>query len=192
MTQVLARNRPHQSLFCLSRRVAEGAVDCLYHAGSNHGAALDVHRPFTATRPLADLRNFPASTTLFPMCSAPGQQLPHQRKRIMRPVFALLILCAIARGAYAQQSCEPDPAPSFEGVIGRTAQDSTPSLLQPARPSAGSPNVVYIVLDDTGFADLGCYGSAVSTPSIDSSPKAACYSTTFSRRRSALRPGLRC
>ena len=86
----------------------------------------------------------------------------------MRPVFALLILCAIARGAYAQQGCEPDPAPSFEGVIGRTAQDSTPSLLQPARPSAGSPNVVYIVLDDTGFGDLGCYGSAVSTPSIDS------------------------
>ena len=50
----------------------------------------------------------------------------------------------------------------------RTAQDSKPSLLQPARPAPGSPNVVYIVLDDTGFGDLGCYGSSVSTPGIDS------------------------
>ena len=31
----------------------------------------------------------------------------------------------------------------------------------------GSPDVVYIVLDDTGFGDLGCYGSAVATPHID-------------------------
>ena len=86
----------------------------------------------------------------------------------MRPVFALFILCAIAPGIYAQQACEAAPSPSFEGVIGRTAQDSTPSLLRPATPAAGSPNVVYIVLDDTGFGDLGCYGSSVSTPSIDS------------------------
>ncbi len=31
----------------------------------------------------------------------------------------------------------------------------------------GSPNVVVIVLDDTGFAQLGCYGSSISTPNID-------------------------
>jgi arylsulfatase A-like enzyme len=30
------------------------------------------------------------------------------------------------------------------------------------------PNVVMIVLDDLGFADLGCYGSASATPNIDS------------------------
>ncbi|MBV6507369.1 MAG: hypothetical protein JJLCMIEE_00413 [Acidimicrobiales bacterium] len=32
---------------------------------------------------------------------------------------------------------------------------------------AGAPNVVVIVLDDTGFAQLGCYGSDIATPSID-------------------------
>ncbi len=55
---------------------------------------------------------------------------------------------------------------SFEGVIGRTYAESTPAW--PQRPSsAGAPNVVVIVLDDTGFAQLGCYGSDIETPNID-------------------------
>ena len=31
----------------------------------------------------------------------------------------------------------------------------------------GAPNVVLVVLDDTGFAHLGCYGSTIETPNID-------------------------
>ena len=33
---------------------------------------------------------------------------------------------------------------------------------------AGAPNVVVVVLDDVGFAQLGCYGSDIATPAIDS------------------------
>lgn len=29
------------------------------------------------------------------------------------------------------------------------------------------PNVVYIVFDDTGFSDFGCYGSEINSPNID-------------------------
>lgn len=29
------------------------------------------------------------------------------------------------------------------------------------------PNILYIVLDDLGFSDLGCYGSEIATPNID-------------------------
>ncbi|MGW4801629.1 arylsulfatase, partial [Nonomuraea sp. NPDC004297] len=36
-----------------------------------------------------------------------------------------------------------------------------------ARPPAGAPNVLAIILDDTGFAQLGCYGSGIATPHID-------------------------
>ena len=28
-------------------------------------------------------------------------------------------------------------------------------------------NVVYIVLDDVGFSDLGCYRSEIKTPNLD-------------------------
>ncbi len=31
----------------------------------------------------------------------------------------------------------------------------------------GTPNIVYIVLDDVGFAQLGCFGSDIHTPNID-------------------------
>jgi arylsulfatase len=35
------------------------------------------------------------------------------------------------------------------------------------RPPAGAPNVVAIVLDDTGFAHLGSFGSDIATPHMD-------------------------
>src|SRR6266849_4424546 len=55
----------------------------------------------------------------------------------------------------------------FQGVIGKTVADSTPWWPQPPRPPGAAPNVVLIVLDDTGFAHLGCYGSTIDTPNID-------------------------
>jgi arylsulfatase A-like enzyme len=56
---------------------------------------------------------------------------------------------------------------AFSGVIGRTADESTPAWPQPVRPVPGSPNVLWIVLDDTGFGQLGCYGSPIATPNFD-------------------------
>ncbi len=52
-------------------------------------------------------------------------------------------------------------------VIGRTSVDSTPAFPAVARPPRGAPNVVLVVLDDLGFAQLGCFGSDLSTPTID-------------------------
>ncbi|QFG21405.1 arylsulfatase [Actinomadura sp. WMMB 499] len=42
-----------------------------------------------------------------------------------------------------------------------------PVFRRAARPPEGAPNIVAIVLDDTGFAQLGCFGSDIATPTMD-------------------------
>ncbi len=54
----------------------------------------------------------------------------------------------------------------FGGVIGRTIAESKPWWPEP-KFAKGAPNVVIVVLDDSGFAHLGCYGSTIETPNID-------------------------
>lgn len=60
----------------------------------------------------------------------------------------------------------PEGTP-FSGVIGQTLAESQPAWPAPRRPPADAPNIVMIVLDDVGYAQLGCYGSNIDTPNID-------------------------
>jgi arylsulfatase len=61
----------------------------------------------------------------------------------------------------------PNPPP-FKGKVGRTVDESTRDWPPLARAPKGAPNVMYIVLDDVGYAALGCYGSPVcKTPHMD-------------------------
>src|SRR6185437_10349791 len=62
---------------------------------------------------------------------------------------------------------EYEPGAAFPGDIGRTADESTPAWPAPLRAKPGKPNVVFVVLDDTGFGHLGCYGGLAHTPHID-------------------------
>jgi len=55
----------------------------------------------------------------------------------------------------------------FGGVIGRYHFESRPWWPPERRAPEGAPNVVLIVLDDVGFAQLGCFGSDIDTPVLD-------------------------
>ncbi len=80
----------------------------------------------------------------------------------------------------------------FQGKIGNDWRDSEPWWPPVPTPPEGAPNVVLIVLDDVGFAQLGCYGSDIETPAIDGSPQKACGSPTSTPPRCAHRPGPVC
>jgi Sulfatase len=62
---------------------------------------------------------------------------------------------------------EYEPGTTFPGRMGRTIGESDPAWPSPVRAKEGAPNVLFIVIDDTGFGQLGCYGSPINTPNID-------------------------
>ncbi len=66
---------------------------------------------------------------------------------------------------------EYKPGSAFNGVVGRTFDTSAPAWPEPLRAQEGAPNVLFIVLDDTGYGQIGCYGSPINTPNIDALAK---------------------
>jgi arylsulfatase A-like enzyme len=42
------------------------------------------------------------------------------------------------------------------------------ALMIPIGQAADKPNVVFVLVDDMGYSDLGCYGSEIETPHLDS------------------------
>jgi arylsulfatase A-like enzyme len=50
---------------------------------------------------------------------------------------------------------EYKPGTTFPGRMGRTIGESDPAWPAPLRATTGGPNVLFIVLDDTGFGQLG-------------------------------------
>ena len=78
--------------------------------------------------------------------------------RIQSAIGIVAVLAISVVAAFAQ----PQP-----GVIGRTYKESKPAWEPLPQAPAGAPNVIYLVLDDVGYAQLGCYGSEINTPNLD-------------------------
>jgi arylsulfatase A-like enzyme len=55
----------------------------------------------------------------------------------------------------------------FEGTIGRYHWESEPWWPPEPSPPDGAPNVLVVLLDDVGFAQFGCFGSDIATPTFD-------------------------
>jgi len=76
--------------------------------------------------------------------------------------LSVLVLCLFAHTALAQEA-----APEFKGKIGRSYEDSKEWWPAPVEPPKGTPNVIIFLLDDVGFAQIGCFGGLIETPTID-------------------------
>jgi arylsulfatase len=67
----------------------------------------------------------------------------------------------------------------FQGRIGRSIAESEPWFVEPPHPGEAAPDVVVVLLDDTGFAQLGCYGSDIDTRHIDALAAGGLQYTNF-------------
>ncbi len=70
-------------------------------------------------------------------------------------------------------------ATTFQGTIGRTLADSTPHFAEPPHPGDDAPNVIIVLMDDTGFAQFGCFGSDIDTPNVDALAAGGVQFTNF-------------
>ena len=64
--------------------------------------------------------------------------------------------------------------PQFQGVIGDDSAGLDAVVAPRAAAAGGRANVVLVVFDDVGFAQLGCYGSDIATPPSTGWPPRAC------------------
>ena len=67
----------------------------------------------------------------------------------------------------AQKESASSSTSGCEPVIGVSYRDSTSCPSEVVQPPKGAPNVVFIVLDDVGFGQIGCFGGPIETPNID-------------------------
>ncbi|MBL9069169.1 MAG: arylsulfatase [Sphingopyxis sp.] len=75
----------------------------------------------------------------------------------------------IAQGGGIDRTVLPIPLPAFDGVIGRTVEESRGDgrASTPVEAPAGAPNILLILLDDAGYAQTSTFGGPIATPVLD-------------------------
>ncbi len=90
----------------------------------------------------------------------------------MLRLATLVLLPASISLAHGQQQ-------PFQGKVGRTLGESKEWWPQPVRAPAGSPNVVWILLDDVGFGAASAVGGGINTPALEQLAKQGIRYTNF-------------
>lgn len=67
----------------------------------------------------------------------------------------------------------------FKGKIARSYEESKEWWPEASRPRPGTPNVLVILLDDVGYAQVGSFGGLIKTPNIDALAASGLRYTNF-------------
>ena len=84
----------------------------------------------------------------------------------MKRILVLIIVLAFMNVACSKE--QQQDVQEFKGKIAKSYEESEewwPATVPPA--PEGAPNIVLILLDDTGFGQIGCFGGLIETPNID-------------------------
>lgn len=87
------------------------------------------------------------------------------REDVISPAKPETVL--VIQSASEKEASDVDSGQACRPVVGLSYKNSTPCWPQVAQPPKGAPNVVYIVLDDVGYGQIGCFGGPIQTPNID-------------------------
>src|SRR6201996_2658215 len=92
------------------------------------------------------------------------------RNSLLATVMASV--ACLANAAQGQQQ-------PYQGVVGRTLAESKEWWPEPVKPPAGSPNVVWILIDDVGFGASSAFGGAIATPNFEALAQQGVRFTNF-------------
>src|SRR5256886_12566865 len=99
--------------------------------------------------------------------------------------LGMALLCALITSTVSAQKQTapvvlPKPEQPFsDAKIGRTYKDSKPGTMALTKAPAGAPNVLIILIDDSGFGQWGTFGGQVPTPSLERLAKMGLRYTRF-------------
>ena len=83
-----------------------------------------------------------------------------KQKQLLTVNVLATTVSLVCQSAQAQQQV-------YQGKVGRTLAESKEWWPEPVKAPAGSPNVVWILLDDVGFGASSAFGGEISTPTFE-------------------------
>ena len=89
------------------------------------------------------------------------QMLGRRNRFLLGIVISLLLAMTFGPTIIAETAQE------FGGKIAKSYKDSVEWWPKAVRPPKGAPNVLILLLDDVGFAQVGSFGGLIETPNID-------------------------
>ena len=99
-------------------------------------------------------------------------------------LVSITLACAFTSIACAQKRVAPEVLPRpdqpfSDAQIGRTYKDSKPGTIALTKATAGAPNVLIVLIDDSGYGQWGTFGGQVPTPNLDRVAKMGLRYTRF-------------